>query len=119
MAYSRIKSSSYTWTKELKQVIKNSGVDPDFVKSGKETIGKIVSSNDITFIQEEDSQLAKYTTNEKNHNYLVNKLKKKKNLKKYEKNTNQLLIESLDRRGNTLQFFFLIILTLFWKLFSV
>jgi len=93
-------------TKELKQIIKNSGIDKDFIQAGKETIGKIVSGNDITFIQEEDSQLTKYTSNEKNHNYLVNKLKKRKNVKKFEKSTNQLLIESLDRRGNALQFLY-------------
>jgi len=93
-------------TKELKQIIKNSGIDNDYIKAGKETIGKIVSGNDINFIQEEDSQLTKYTSNEKNHNYLVNKLKKRKNVKKFEKNTNQLLIESLDRRGNALQFLY-------------
>ena len=93
-------------TKELKQIIKNSGIDKDFIQAGKETIGKIVSGNDITFIQEEDSQLTKYTSNEKNHNYLVNKLKKRKNVKKFEKSTNQLLIESLDGRGNALQFLY-------------
>ena len=93
-------------TKELKQIIKNSGIDKDFIQAGKETIGKIVSGNGINFIQEEDSQLTKYTSNEKNHNYLVNKLKKRKNVKKFEKNTNQLLIESLDRRGNALQFLY-------------
>ena len=93
-------------TKELKQIIKNSGVDKDYITSGKEAIGKIVSSNRITFIQEEDSQLTKYTSNEKNHNYLINKLKKKQNQKKIEKNTNQLLIESLDKRGNALQFLY-------------
>ena len=93
-------------TKDLKQIIKNSGIDKDFIQAGKETIGKIVSGNGITFIQEEDSQLTKYTSNEKNHNYLVNKLKKRKNVKKFEKNTNQLLIESLDRRGNALQFLY-------------
>ena len=32
-------------TKELKQIIKNSGIDKDYVTSGKETIGKIVSNN--------------------------------------------------------------------------
>jgi chromosome segregation ATPase len=37
---------------------------------------------------------------------LVNKLKKRKNVKNFEKNTNQLLIESLDRRGNALQFLY-------------
>ena len=37
---------------------------------------------------------------------MVNKLKKRKNVKKFEKNTNQLLIESLDRRGNALQFLY-------------
>ena len=93
-------------TKELKQIIKNSDIDKDYIAAGKETIGKIVSGNAITFIQEEDSQLTKYTSNEKNHNYLVNKLKKRKNVKKFEKNTNQLLIESLDRRGNALQFLY-------------
>ena len=93
-------------TKELKAIIKNSGIDKDYVQAGKETIGKIVSSEDITFIQEEDSQLTKYTQAEKNHNYLINKLKKKKNLKKYDKTTNQLLIESLDKRGNALQFLY-------------
>ena len=93
-------------TKELKQIIKNSGIDKDYITAGKETIGKIVSNNNITFLQEEDSQLAKYTSNEKNHNYLINKLKKKQNIKKMEKTTNQLLIESLDKRGNTLQFLY-------------
>lgn len=93
-------------TKELKQIIKNSGVDKDYITAAKETIGKIASNDGITFLQEEDSQLAKYTSNEKNHNYLINKLKKKQNIKKTEKNTNQLLIESLDKRGNTLQFLY-------------
>ena len=93
-------------TKELKQIIKNSGIDKDYIQGGRETIGKIVSSNYITFIQEEDSQLVKFTQSEKNHNYLINKLKKKKNLKKYEKTTNQLLIESLDKRGNALQYLY-------------
>ena len=93
-------------TKELKQIIKNSGIDKDFITAGKETIGKIVSSDGITFLQEEDSQIAKYTSNEKNHNYLINKLKKKQNIKKVEKSTNQLLIESLDKRGNALQFLY-------------
>ena len=93
-------------TKEFKQIIKNSGVDADYVKAGKETIAKIASNDGITFLQEEDSQLAKYTSNEKNHNYLINKLKKKQNVKKFEKNTNQLLIESLDKRGNTLQYLY-------------
>ena len=87
-------------TKELKQIIKNSGIDKDYIQAGRETIGKIVS------IQEEDSQLVKFTQSEKNHNYLINKLKKKKNLKKYEKTTNQLLIESLDKRGNALQYLY-------------
>ncbi len=93
-------------TKELRQIIKNSGIDKDFIIAGKETIGKIVSSDRITFLQEEDSQLTKYTSNEKNHNYLINKLRKKQNIKKVEKNTNQLLIESLDKRGNALQFLY-------------
>ena len=93
-------------TKELRQIIKNSGIDKDYVTAGKETISKIVSSDKITFLQEEDNQLAKYTSNEKNHNYLINKLKKKLNVKKIEKNTNQLLIESLDKRGNALQFLY-------------
>ena len=93
-------------TKELKQIIKNAGIDKDYVTAGKETIGKIVSSDKITFLQEEDSQLAKYTSNEKNHNYLINKLKKKQNVKKIEKNTNQLLMESLDKRGNALKFLY-------------
>ena len=93
-------------TKELKQIIKNSGIDKDYVIAAKETISKIGSSDKITFLQEEDSQLAKYTSNEKNHNYLINKLKKKQNVKKIEKNTNQLLIESLDKRGNALQFLY-------------
>ena len=93
-------------TKECKQIIKNSGVDKDYVTAGKETISKIVSSNNITFLQEEDSQLTKYTSSDKNHNYLVNKLKKKQNVKKVDKNTNQLLMESLDKRGNALQFLY-------------
>jgi chromosome segregation ATPase len=93
-------------TKELKQIIKNSGIDKDYVQAGKETIGKIVAGGTIAFLQEEDSQLTKYTSNDKNHNYLVNKLKKRQNQKKIEKTTNQLLIESLDKRGNALQFLY-------------
>ena len=93
-------------TKELKQIIKNSDVDKDYVQSGKEAIAKVLTNDGITFLQEEDSQLAKYTSTDKNHNYLVNKLKKRQNQKKIEKTTNQLLIESLDKRGNALQFLY-------------
>ena len=93
-------------TKELKQIIKNSDVDKDYIQSGKEAIAKVLTNDGITFLQEEDSQLAKYTSTDKNHNYLVNKLKKRQNQKKIEKTTNQLLIESLDKRGNALQFLY-------------
>ena len=60
-------------TKELKQIIKGSNIDNDFIVGGKQTIAKIASNENIDFIQEEDSQLSKYNLNEKNHNYLVNK----------------------------------------------
>ena len=93
-------------TKELKNIIKSSGLDKDFIQAGHETSKKVASSNEITFITEEDNQLSKYTSNEKNHNYLINKLKKRKNIKKFQKNTNQLLIESLDKRGKALQFLY-------------
>ena len=93
-------------TKELKQIIKGSNIDNDFIVGGKQTIAKIASNENIDFIQEEDSQLSKYNLNEKNHNYLVNKLKKRKNAKKFEKSTNQILIESLDKRADTLQFLY-------------
>ena len=93
-------------TKEFKQIIKGANVDNDFITAGKETIAKIASNENIEFIQEEDSQLSKYNLSEKNHNYLVNKLKKRKNAKKFEKSTNQILIESLDKRAETLQFLY-------------
>ena len=92
--------------KEFKQVIKNSNIDKEFITAGKEALAKIASNENINFIQEEDSQLSKYNLNEKNHNYLINKLKKRKNAKKYEKSTNQILIESLDKRAQTLQYLY-------------
>ena len=92
--------------KEFKQVIKNSNIDKEFITAGKEALAKIASNENINFLQEEDSQLSKYNLNEKNHNYLINKLKKRKNAKKYEKSTNQILIESLDKRAQTLQYLY-------------
>ena len=92
--------------KEFKQVIKNSNVDKEYITAGKEALAKIASNENINFLQEEDSQLSKYNLNEKNHNYLINKLKKRKNAKKYEKSTNQILIESLDKRAQTLQYLY-------------
>ena len=94
-------------TKELKQIIKNSNVDKEFITAGKGVIAKIATNENINFIQEEDSQLSKYNLTEKNHNFIVNKLKKRKNAKKYEKTTNQILIESLDKRAQALQFLYL------------
>ena len=91
-------------TKELKQIIKNSNIDKDYITGGKQIIAKIASNENIEFIQEEDSQLSKYNLSEKNHNYLVNKLKKRKAKKNIEKNINQELIEFLDKRADTLQF---------------
>ena len=93
-------------TKEFKQIIKSSGIDNDFIAAGKEVVSKVATNEKIEFIQEEDSQLSKYNLNEKNHNYLVNKLKKRKNEKKFEKSTNQILIESLDKRAEVLQFLY-------------
>jgi hypothetical protein len=55
------------------------------MQAGKEMIAKIMAGGAITFSQEEDSQLSKYTSNDKNYNYLVNKLKKRQNQKKYKK----------------------------------
>ena len=93
-------------TKEFKQIIKNSGIDNDFIAAGKEVVSKVATNEKIDFIQEEDSQLSKYNLNEKNHNYIVNKLKKRKNEKKFEKSTNQILMESLDKRAEVLQFLY-------------
>ena len=93
-------------TKEFKQIIKNSNIDNDYIAAGKEVVSKVASNEKINFIQEEDSQLSKYNLNEKNHNYLVNKLKKRKNEKKFEKSTNQILMESLDKRAEVLQFLY-------------
>ena len=97
---------SETKAKEFKQIIKNSNIDNDYITAGKGVISKIASNENINFIQEEDSQLSKYNLTEKNHNYLVNKLKKRKNVKKIEKSTNQVLIESLDKRAQALQFLY-------------
>ena len=97
---------SETKAKEFKQIIKNSNIDNDYITAGKGVISKIASNENINFIQEEDSQLSKYNLTEKNHNYLVNKLKKRKNVKKIEKSTNQVLIESLDKRSQALQFLY-------------
>lgn len=97
---------SETKAKEFKQIIKNSNIDNDYITAGKGVISKIASNENINFIQEEDSQLSKYNLTEKNHNYLVNKLKKRKNAKKIEKSTNQVLIESLDKRAQALQFLY-------------
>ena len=97
---------SETKTKEIKQIVKNANIDNDYITAGKEVVSKVASNEKINFIQEEDSQLNKYNLNEKNHNYLVNKLKKRKNEKKIEKSTNQILIESLDKRAKALQFLY-------------
>jgi len=97
---------SETKAKEFRQITKNSNIDNDYITAGKGVISKIASSENINFIQEEDSQLSKYNLTEKNHNYLVNKLKKRKNIKKIEKSTNQVLIESLDKRAQALQFLY-------------
>ena len=93
-------------SKEFKQIIKNSNIDKEFLNAGKGVVAKVASNENINFVQEEDSQLSKYNLNEKNHNYLINKLKKRKNAKKFEKTTNQLLIESLDKRAHTLQYIY-------------
>ena len=82
-------------------------MDKEFITAGKGVIAKISTNENINFIQEEDSQLSKYNLTEKNHNFIVNKLKKRKNAKKYEKTTNQILIESLDKRAQALQFLYL------------
>ena len=97
---------SETKAKEFRQITKNSNIDNDYITAGKGVISKIASSENINFIQEEDSQLSKYNLTEKNHNYLINKLKKRKNTKKIEKSTNQVLIESLDKRAQALQFLY-------------
>ena len=97
---------SETKAKEFNQIRKNSNIDNDFINAAKGVTAKIASNENFNLIQEEDSQLSKYNLNEKNHNYLVNKLKKRKNAKKFEKNTNQVLIESLDKRGQALQFLY-------------
>ena len=91
-------------TKDFKQIIKNSNIDNDYITAGKETFSKCGANENIEFIQEEENQLSKYNLTEKNHNYLVNKLKKRKAKKNIEKNINQELIEFLDKRADTLQF---------------
>ena len=91
-------------TKDFKQIIKNSNIDNDYITAGKEAFSKCGANENIEFIQEEENQLSKYNLTEKNHNYLVNKLKKRKVKKNIEKNINQELIEFLDKRADTLQF---------------
>ena len=91
-------------TKDFKQIIKNSNIDNDYITAGKEAFSKCGANENIEFIQEEENQLSKYNLTEKNHNYLVNKLKKRKAKKNIEKNINQELIEFLDKRADTLQF---------------
>ena len=91
-------------TKDFKQIIKNSNIDNDYITAGKEAFSKCGANENIEFIQEEENQLSKYNLAEKNHNYLVNKLKKRKAKKNIEKNINQELIEFLDKRADTLQF---------------
>ena len=91
-------------TKDFKQIIKNSNIDNDYITAGKEAFSKCGANENIEFIQEEENQLSKYNLAEKNHNYLVNKLKKRKAKKNVEKNINQELIEFLDKRADTLQF---------------
>ena len=91
-------------TKDFKQIIKNSNIDNDYITAGKEAFSKCGANENIEFIQEEENQLSKYNLAEKNHNYLVNKLKKRKVKKNIEKNINQELIEFLDKRADTLQF---------------
>jgi mediator of RNA polymerase II transcription subunit 21 len=91
-------------TKDFKQIIKNSNIDNDYITAGKEAFSKFGANENIEFIQEEENQLSKYNLAEKNHNYLVNKLKKRKAKKNIEKNINQELIEFLDKRADTLQF---------------
>ena len=91
-------------TKDFKQIIKNSNIDNDYITAGKEAFSKCGANENIEFIQEEENQLSKYNLAEKNHNYLVNKLKKRKTKKNIEKNINQELIEFLDKRADTLQF---------------
>ena len=93
-------------SKEFKQVIKNSNIDKEFLNAGKAVVAKVASNENINFVQEEDSQLSKYNLNKKNNNYLINKLKKRKNAKKFEKSTNQILIESLEKRAQTLQYLY-------------
>ena len=91
-------------TKDFKQIIKNSNIDNDYITAGKEAFSKCGANENIEFIQEEENQLSKYNLAEKNHNYMVNKLKKRKAKKNIEKNINQELIEFLDKRADTLQF---------------
>ena len=91
-------------TKDFKQIIKNSNIDNDYITAGREAFSKCGANENIEFIQEEENQLSKYNLAEKNHNYLVNKLKKRKVKKNIEKNINQELIEFLDKRADTLQF---------------
>ena len=93
-------------TKQLRSIAKNSGVDKEYITNGKETLATIATCPKINIIQEEDNQFAKYTQSEKNHNYLVNKLKKKQNVKKVDKTINQLLIESMNKRTKAIQFLY-------------
>ena len=90
----------------MRSIAKNSGVDKEYITNGKETLATIATCPKINIIQEEDNQFAKYTQSEKNHNYLVNKLKKKQNVKKVDKTINQLLIESMNKRTKAIQFLY-------------
>ena len=67
---------------------------------------EITSSPNINFIQEEDNAFLKYAGGDKNHNYLVNKLKIKNNYKPIEKSTNQDFLDCLEARGKAIDFLY-------------
>ena len=64
----------------------------------------IATCTNIDFIQEEDNAFLKYATGDKNHNYLVNKLKIKNNYKPLEKTTNQDFLNCLEARTKAINF---------------
>ena len=79
-------------------------ITEDQAKISKMKKEAIATCTNIDFIQEEDNAFLKYATGDKNHNYLVNKLKIKNNYKPLEKTTNQDFLNCLEARAKAINF---------------
>lgn len=79
-------------------------ISEDQAKISKMKKEAIATCTNIDFIQEEDNAFLKYATGDKNHNYLVNKLKIKNNYKPLEKTTNQDFLNCLETRSKAINF---------------